>query len=247
MALIKLIIAVEDSNHQFPYQNAITVLYNPSQITIQKTGWINDKDGKPFSNPSPAILNVDLFFDTSIPSDLSNSRENSNLFGKVSLGLEKYVDDFVDVRNYVNKIFNLTNPKSELKRPPICRLIWGGRNEALARLEGYKGTVMFQGVLQNVTKTFTRFTAQGIPVRATLSCTFLEYEDTAQQVKKLNPIDDPTRIIKQGETLSSIAQEEYGNSALWRVIADANRLINPRNLEVGSVLIVPPLPRQGGR
>lgn len=106
---------------------------------------------------------------------------------------------------------------------------------------------MFQGVLQSVTKTFTRFTAEGIPVRANLNCTFIEYEDPNQVVKKLNPIDDPTRIIKQGETLSSIAQEEYGDSSLWRIIADANRLVNPRRLTVGDLLTVPPLPRQGGR
>jgi hypothetical protein len=247
MVLVKLIIAVEDKNHQFSSDNAIKVLYNPSQITIQKTGWTSDKDGKPLSKFSPATLNVDLFFDTSIPSELPDSSPSSSDFYKESFGIKKYAYESLDVRNHVNKIFNLTNPRSELNRPPICRLIWGGRNEAVSRLEGYKGTVMFQGVLQNVTKTFTRFTAEGIPVRATLSCTFLEYEDAVQQVKKLNPIDDPIRVIKQGETLSSIAQEEYGNSALWRVIADANRLVNPRRLEVGSSLTVPPLPRQGGR
>ena len=98
-----------------------------------------------------------------------------------------------------------------------------------------------------MTKTFTRFTAEGIPVRANLSCNFIEYENPEQGVKKLNPIDDPIRIIKQGETLSSIAEEEYSDSSLWRIIADANRLVNPRGLKVGSALTVPPLPRQGGR
>ncbi|MBM0744169.1 LysM peptidoglycan-binding domain-containing protein [Phormidium sp. CLA17] len=240
MALVKLVIAVEDKNHGF--STAIKVLYNPNQITITKTGWTTDaKIKKPFSKPSPATLSVNLFFDTSIPTDMAGS--DTERFYKESFGINKYTYETVDVRNYVNQIFNLTNPRSELNRPPICRLIWGGKNEALSRLEGYKGTVMFQGVLQNVTKTFTRFSAEGIPVRANLSCTFLEYEDPVQNVKKLNPIDDPIRIIKQGESLSSIAQEEYGNSALWRIIADANRLVNPRQLTVGSLLTVPPLPR----
>ena len=240
MALVKLIIAVEDKNHDF--STAIKVLYNPNQIKISKTGWTTDeKTQKPFSKPGLATLDVDLFFDTSIPSDIEDS--GTERFYKESFSIKKYTYETVDVRNHVNQIFNLTNPRSELNRPPICRLIWGGKNEALSKLEGYKGTVMFQGVLQSVTKTFTRFTAEGIPVRASLSCNFLEYEDPDQNVKKLNPIDDPIRIIKQGETLSSIAQEEYGDSALWRIIADANRLVNPRQLTVGSLLTVPPLPR----
>ncbi|HEY9858249.1 MAG TPA: LysM peptidoglycan-binding domain-containing protein, partial [Candidatus Obscuribacterales bacterium] len=80
-----------------------------------------------------------------------------------------------------------------------------------------------------------------------LNCSFLEWEDPVEQQKKKKPIDDPIRTIKQGETLSSIAQEEYGNSSLWRIIANANRLNNPRKLEVGTLLTVPPLPSQGGR
>ncbi|PSB34413.1 LysM peptidoglycan-binding domain-containing protein [Stenomitos frigidus] len=245
MALKKLIIAVEDQGHGFD-STAIQVLFNPSQIEITKTGWATDEETKqPFSKPSSATLTVNLFFDTSIPTDVAGS--DTERFYKDSFGINKYTYETLDVRNYVNQIFNLANPRSELSnRPPICRLIWGGRNEAHTKLEKYAGTVMFQGVLQSVTKTFTRFTAEGIPVRANLNCTFLEYEDAVNKVKKLNPIDDPIRIIKQGETLSSIAQEEYGDSALWRIIADANRLANPRKLEVGSVLTVPPLPRQGG-
>jgi len=244
MALVKLIIAVEDKNHRFSTE--IKVLYNPSQIEISKTGWDTDESKKLVSKPSPATLSVTLFFDTSIPIDMAGS--DTERFYKESFGTDKYIYETIDVRNHVNKIFNLTNSRSELNnRPPICRLIWGGKNEALSKLEGYTGTVMFQGVLQKVTKTFTRFTAEGIPVRANLSCNFIEYENPEQGVKKLNPIDDPIRIIKQGETLSSIAEEEYGDSSLWRIIADANRLVNPRGLKVGSSLTVPPLPRQGGR
>ena len=130
-----------------------------------------------------------------------------------------------------------------MHRPPICRLVWGGEHS----IEQFQGAVLFQGVLQQVTKTFTHFTAQGMPVRATLNCTFIEWEDPEQQQKRLNPIDDPIRIVKQGETLSSIATEEYGEPNLWRVIADANQLNNPRKLLPGKQLTVPPLPSSGGR
>jgi hypothetical protein len=115
-------------------------------------------------------------------------------------------------------------------RPPICQLQWG-KNQA----------VFFQGVLKTVTQTFSRFLHNGIPIRATLNCEFEEWEDPAYRAKASNPIDDPIRIVKRGETLSSIAQEEYDDPSLWRIIANENRLADPRRLFPGQVLTVPPL------
>ena len=51
--------------------------------------------------------------------------------------------------------------------------------------------------------------------------------------------DFTTRIIKSGDTLAGIAFEVYKDAALWRVIADANRLDNPRRLEIGMPLSIP--------
>ena len=221
MAVEKLKIAVEDNSHKFPNSKAITVLYNPNRITIQKSGWqVSGSSSTPTPNKTPASLTVELFCDTSAPDEHGAT----------------------DVRKHTQKIYNLTNARGALHRPPICRLVWGGERN----LKAFNGSVLFQGLLQQVTKTFTHFTAQGMPVRATLNCTFLEWEDPEQQKKKLNPIDDPIRIVKQGETLSSIATEEYGDPALWRVIANVNRLNNPRKLTPGFQLTVPPLPSQGG-
>lgn len=252
----KLIIAVEDKSHNFN-NRIITALYNPNKIVIKKTGWkIGPEDKNPIYTSTPATLDIDLFFDTSLQEGQLSPGSSEEKFYAGFVDPEKYSHSMArdyafepnDVRNHVNKIFNLANPQSDLNnRPPICRLLWGGENKALTGVKGYSGTVMFQGLLQNVTKTFTRFSAQGVPTRATLTCQFLEYEDAETNIKKLNPIDDPTRIIKQGETLSSIAREEYGDATLWRVIADANRLTNPRQLMVGSLLTVPPLPRGAGR
>ncbi|MGH2412760.1 MAG: LysM peptidoglycan-binding domain-containing protein, partial [Microcystaceae cyanobacterium] len=53
--------------------------------------------------------------------------------------------------------------------------------------------------------------------------------------------DDPVRIVRRGETLSSIATEEYNDPSLWRLIAQENRLDDPRKLTPGQVLTVPPI------
>lgn len=47
--------------------------------------------------------------------------------------------------------------------------------------------------------------------------------------------------VKQGDTLKRIAAKEYGNPNLWRRIADANKIDNPRLLKPGMKLVIPPL------
>jgi hypothetical protein len=99
---------------------------------------------------------------------------------------------------------------------------------------------MPDGFLTSVSKTLTQFLEDGTPVRATLDCTFEEWIEPGKAKKIENLIDDPVRVVRRGETLSSIAAQEYGDPALWRVIARENRLEDPQVVP-GQVLTVPPL------
>ena len=54
-----------------------------------------------------------------------------------------------------------------------------------------------------------------------------------------------TRTFKRGDTLSGVAAAEYGNPKAWRPIAHANQIDNPRRLEPGQVLVIPPLDGTG--
>lgn len=48
-----------------------------------------------------------------------------------------------------------------------------------------------------------------------------------------------THVVRQGETLSSIAADTYGSAVYWSHIARANPSVNPRRLKVGTVLTLP--------
>ncbi|AFZ55805.1 LysM peptidoglycan-binding domain-containing protein [Anabaena cylindrica FACHB-243] len=211
MALEKLKIKAEKSNDG-DFADEIEVLFNPNQVQINKTGWnISDK-GLTAANDL-ASLTIELFFDTTLT---GSPPEN--------------------VQQYTKKIFNLTQPRigTSSKRPPRCKLVWG-------TIGGKDSVLLPDGVLESVTKTLTQFLEDGTPVRATLNCTFREWTEPEKQQKEENLIDDPVRIVKRGETLSSIANEEYGDPALWRIIAEENRLDNPRKISPGLVLTIPPL------
>jgi len=47
-------------------------------------------------------------------------------------------------------------------------------------------------------------------------------------------------IIKAGETLSQIAWNVFQDPNLWRDIADYNKIENPKELQPGQVLRIPP-------
>ena len=116
----------------------------------------------------------------------------------------------------------------DLHRPPICELWWG------------KWGKLFEGVLENLDHEYTLFMEDGTPVRATSKCVFKEFRDKRDQEKHSSDIAKQ-RIVRRGDTLSSIAAIEYLDPGLWRPIADHNGLDDPLDLEPGMVLLLPAL------
>ncbi len=117
---------------------------------------------------------------------------------------------------------------SELHAPPVCKFVWGA--------------YVFQCIITSATKKFTMFNGDGIPMRATLSVTLKEYRDVDIQVKELDKHSadlTKSRTINQGDSLWAIAGKEYGIPADWRLIADANRIHTPWQLETGKTLMIP--------
>ena len=211
MTLEKLTIKAE-KNNPGDFADEFKVLFNPNQVEISKTGW-KMENYEPVVSKELTRLSLELFFDTTLT---GIPPEN--------------------VQNYTRKIFSLTQLRigTKSKRPPRCQLIWG-------TISGKDSVLLPDGFLESITKRLTHFLEDGTPVRATVNCTFKEWREPQKEAKIENPIDDPVRIVKRGETLSSIATEEYNDPSLWRIIAEENRLINPRKIIPGMVLTIPPL------
>lgn len=217
MALEKLKIQVETAPRQF--QQEITALFNPNQITIQKAANWRDAPAAQRDVPTsqhthgdPAQLSMDLFFDT--------------------------YEAGTDVRRHTDQIVYLMTVEKHgnMHRPPVCRLLWG------------KSGVFFQGVLESLTQRFTLFLEDGSPVRATLSCAFKEWRDAQEEARRQDKqsVDVvKTHILRRGDTLSAIAMKEYQDPSLWRPIAEANAITDPLNLPYGRSLVIPTL-RTGG-
>jgi nucleoid-associated protein YgaU len=217
MALEKLKILAEVRAKPRIFAPLIEALFNPNQLSITKTTHWK-------ATPTPE-------------SDTSASKW---MHGNPStLNLDLFFDTYetgMDVRQYTQQVVFLAEIKGEFHRPPICQLVWGELG------------VFFQGVLQSLNQNYTLFLADGTPVRATLKCTFQEWTSEDEQAKRDNKqsVDVvKTRIVRRGDTLSSIAAEEYNDPALWRPIAEANQIDDPLSLSPGRPLILPTLPVRG--
>jgi LysM repeat protein len=151
-----------------------------------------------------------------------------------TLDMELFFDTFelqADVRSETSLIFDLLAINSDLHTPPVLRVTWGSLD--------------FRCVLAKVSQKFIRFFSDGRPGRARLTVTFNEYLDAATQVAQANlqsPDFSKSYIVKQGDTLSSIAGNYYEDATKWRPIALSNAIVNPRSIVPGQEIQIPPLP-----
>lgn len=189
----------------------IPVLFNPTEYTLDKSN--------EFANINIPGLDSPL---------LQFTRG-----GLQTLTMDLFFDTYEkdeDVRNYTKKVIDLMEIDEKLHAPPVCKFIWGGGIEFIC-------------VISKISKKFTMFNSNGIPVRATLSVTFNEYKtETSVKERSLESRDRTKHYtLKQGDSLWLIAAKEYGEPTMWRAIAEANKIDNPRMLESGKAVIIPPL------
>lgn len=197
-------------------KNTIPVLFNPEEYNISRS--VN-------------------YAKLSIPGTDSPIMQFIN-GGETSLSLTLHFDtqnDYIrktsdDVREYIQPIMNALWIDGKLHAPPEAAFSWGG--------------CFFKGIITNAKQSFTMFLPSGIPVRAKLDLTFTSNEDTTD-ARKRSPFESPNRTkaryAEKGAQLWRIANAEYGDPKYWRIIADHNKIYNPRKLPQGKLLQLPPL------
>jgi hypothetical protein len=125
----------------------------------------------------------------------------------------------------------------------VCTFIWGTSFPG-DQLPTNQQRIEFKGVITLIKQDFSLFSPQGTPLRATLTLTMAEHRPLHEQIQQLNlQTADHTRnhVVTEGDTLTSIAWEYLQRPTAWRHLADANAIDDPRRLEIGSTLQVPPL------
>jgi hypothetical protein len=210
----------------------IEVQFNPTELSFDKGAQIAeiaipglDSPLLQFVRGQNEKLNIDLFFDTT---------ESGMGAGAVS------------VTTKTDRVYELIKIEPAGHAPPICTFLWNssfpGRDMS-AHVGNQKRTA-FQCVVESIKQKFTLFSPEGVPLRATLTLSLREYKTLDEQLYQLN-LSSPDRthshVVQARDTLASISFNYYRKPAAWRSIADENEIEDPRRLQVGRFLAVPPI------
>jgi len=160
------------------------------------------------------------------------------------LSMELFLDDYTDaqgptsrakaeaapVASRLESISKLLNIDRDLHAPPPVRFAWG--------------PLEFSAVIEKLSRKVTMFRPDGTPARATLNIAFKEYRTLREQLERpRRESADKTkrRVVVGRDSLWALAAREYGDAREWRLIADANDLDDPRAIQPGDWLALPPI------
>lgn len=206
--------------------SVVDVLFNPSEY--QLTDGANYAEKKVPGLDGPVLqyisgeateLTLSLFLDTYVPKKPA---------GLLSFGSSP--DASTDVSEITKQIADATSIDGSLHRPPKVTFKWGSLN--------------FNGVVTKFNHTYIMFTESGMPVRAKVNLTFKSLISPTD-TRRASPFESPDRskyrTIREGIGLWDIANMEYGDPDMWKVIARENGILNPLDVRPGQVVKLPAL------
>lgn len=151
-----------------------------------------------------------------------------------TLSMELFFDTWTsgggDVSVHTQRFARIMAIDRDLHAPPPVQFTWG--------------SFSFTAVIVSLSQRFTMFDGDGTPVRATLNVNFKQYRPLSEDLRDppRNSADKTKqRVLTADDSLWAMAAREYGQPREWRRIARANRIANPRLLETGMALRIPPL------
>jgi hypothetical protein len=192
--------------------------YNPNTLTITKTAEWKAGQARRGSRTAPP------------PEFIGTNARSLSL----TLLFDAVEGPGPDVRHCVDTLLGWTNATEESFRnnkpqPPLLHLDWGGNK-------------YFPGYLKSVTARYTVFSPKGLPLRASVDVVL---EETPEDAKSQNPTSGGVAgrravTVGAGDSLQSLARQEYGDPNLWRALAAANGIDDPLRVPRGARLLVPP-------
>lgn len=227
---------MKDPSTELAGADAIIVPYTPTELSFAKGMQYGEVAIPGLNQPliqfvrgDAETISLDLFFDA------TDAGADASLIGT---GGERSVTEPVEA---LAKLVAVTDT---LHRPPLVRLSWGTSFPVAAVSRDSKSEATFLAIVTNMSRTYSLFDAQGVPLRANVTLALKRYAAIGEQIQAMNPQSaDHTRlhVVAEGETLPLIAHDAYADAGKWRVIADYNNLSDVDTLRPGTQLELPPL------
>jgi len=209
-----------------------TALLNPEKYTqLYKTEYKREQaSGNSATDPKftcslPADLDLELLFDrTGVIIHYGDDPEGSSddtVYKDQGNGI---IDD---IENFKKAVFDYNGDEH---KPNYLMISWG--------------SLLFKGILTELSIDFKLFKPDGTPLRATARVKFIshvEAEKRAAGENNQSPDLTHVRLVKDGDTLPLMTFKIYGDSKYYLEVAKANNLSNFRKLVPGQEIIFPPI------
>jgi hypothetical protein len=205
----------------------IQALFNPTELTITKgNNWTFDPikgtslpKGK-FGGGKPREMQINLLLDQTLPN------------GGMS------VKDMADKLLKMMEVPSGAGGGGANAVPPLVTFQWGDMPS-------------FKAACTSLTIAFQLFKPNGTPIRADVKLALTQAEQaTSASSNSSNSRTNPTtrsagglgvHVVRDGDSLQSVAQKTYGDPNRWRLLAEANGIDNPLHLRRGTPLNLPRL------
>ncbi len=170
-------------------------------------------------------------YNTSLPQKIVLKELVLDATGAVVTNLSSVLSDPVPVKEQIELlkevIYTYRGTKHEA---PIVQLKWG--------------ELLFYGRIESLKFDYTLFKPSGVPLRAKVTLTFIEYQ-SSEEISKEAATESPdlTHLIevKAGDTLPLLCYQVYRDCTYYIEVAKINNLTNFRDLKPGIKLQFPPL------
>ena len=196
--------------------STFTVMFNPSTYTVKYALEYDDKQGKGTAGKAQK-------YTKSKPTEFSLDfvLDGTGAAGETTPDVATRVGEFLE---------GVYRFDGEIHRPRFVKLAWG--------------TLVVTCVFTGASIKYDLFSPGGMPLRATVSASFLGHvADPKRVAEQGNSSPDLFRVhvVREGETLPWLCQEYYGAPHHYLELARYNGLNNFRALTTGQRLVFPPL------
>jgi nucleoid-associated protein YgaU len=193
-------------------QSTIVFPFNPKDFSLtRKAGWTSSPAKK--AEARPEYLGAE-------PAEIT-----------VEMFLDECEQAKGDISKTVDKLLACLDPHKgtgDSPSAPFVTFFWGR-------------AIKFHGIVTSVAAKYTLFRGEGTPIRGSATITIKEM---ASPPGRQNPTSGTqagyrTHVMRAGDTLASVAYEEYGDPGRWRSLAEANDIDDPTRVTAGRSLLVP--------
>lgn len=228
LAKARMIELKDDWSAAKPDGREVVVQFNPETLKVTYSNQVAASEGNG-SQDGPAKLQ---FVGT------GTTKLAAQLWFDVSGQAEDAQDPQIDVRNLTKHVAYFMTPKELPHKQymiPAVRFEWG--------------SFSFDGVMDSLDETLEYFSAQGIPLRASMSFgltqqKIVEFTGASGSASPVGPAlpqpgTAPLTPAREGESVQQMVARGPGGSD-WKAVASANGIENPRFVPPGTLVNLNP-------